>query len=80
MGTFREKSQKYFGKWVAIAGGRLVSFGPNPAKVLERAYAKEVGVVYLEKVGAEDRLTIRIRRNTWPYDRTYEPFPIHAFG
>lgn len=68
--------KKYFGKWVAIAGGQLVSFGSSPAKVLDRAYAKGVGVAYLDKVGAEDRLTIRIRRNTWPYDRTYEPFPI----
>ena len=68
--------KKYFGKWVAIAGGQLVSSGTNPSKVLERAYAKGTDVVYLDKVGAEDRLTIRIRRNTWPYDRRYEPFPI----
>jgi len=68
--------REYSGKWVAISGGRLVSSGLNPSKVLQRAYAKGVGLVYLDKVGREDRLTIRIRRTTWSYDRRYEPFPI----
>jgi len=68
--------REYSGKWVAIAGGRLVSSGLNPSKVLRRAYAKGVKLVYLDKVGVEARLTIRIRRTAWPYDRRYEPFPI----
>jgi len=64
--------EKYGGKWVAIAEGRLVAYGRNPLKVAERAYKRGFGVVYLDKVGVEDRLAIRIRRNTWPYDTMHD--------
>ncbi len=63
---------KYSGKWVAVHKGRVVVVGNDPLSIMEQALAED-GYAYTNKVGDEDRIVIRQRRVSFPYDDTYSP-------
>lgn len=66
---------KHPGKWVAVHKGRVVAVGDDPLAIMEQALASD-GYAYTNKVGEEDRIVIRQRRISFPYDHTYSPTPI----
>jgi hypothetical protein len=66
---------KYSGKWVAVHKGRVVAVGDDPLSIMEQALAED-GYAYTNKVGEEDKIVIRQRRVSFPYDDTYSPTPI----
>lgn len=66
---------KYSGKWVAVHKGRVVAVGEDPLSIMESALAED-GYAYSNKVGDEDKIVIRQRRVTFPYDDSYSPTPI----
>ena len=66
---------KYSGKWVAVHKGRVVAVGDDPLSIMEQALAED-GYAYTNKVGDEDRIVIRQRRISFPYDNTYSPTPL----
>ena len=61
---------KYSGKWVAVHKGRVVAVGDDPLSIMEQATAED-GYAYTNKVGDEDKIAIRQRRVSFPYDDTY---------
>jgi len=66
---------KYPGKWVAVHKGRVVAVGDGPLSIMEQAVAED-GYAYTNKVGEEDKIVIRQRRVSFPYDETYSPTAI----
>jgi predicted aspartyl protease len=66
---------KYRGKWVAVHKGRIVSVADDPLSIMEQALAED-GYAYTNKVGDEDKIVIRQRRVSFPYDDTYSPTPL----
>ena len=66
---------KYPGKWVAVHKGRVVSVADEPLSIMEQALAED-GYAYTNKVGEEDKIVIRQRRISFPYDDTYSPTPL----
>ena len=66
---------KYPGKWVAVHKGRIVAVGDDPLSIMDQALAED-GYAYTNKVGAEDKIVIRQRRVSFPYDETYAPTPL----
>jgi hypothetical protein len=66
---------KYAGKWVAVHKGRVVAVGDEPLAIMDQALAGD-GYAYTNKVGAEDKIVIRQRRVSFPYDDTYSPMPL----
>ena len=71
--TIREELlAKYPGKWVSVHKGRVVAVGDDPLSIMEQALADD-GYAYTNKVGEEDKIVIRQRRVSFPYDDTYSP-------
>ncbi len=66
---------RYSGKWVAVHKGRVVAVGEDPLSIMEDALAED-GYAYTNKVGEEDKIVVRQRRVSFPYDQTYSPTPI----
>jgi Family of unknown function (DUF5678) len=66
---------KYSGKWVAVHRGRVMAVGDDPLSIMEQALAED-GYAYTNKVGEEDKIVVRQRRVSFPYDDTYSPTPI----
>ncbi|MBI2089920.1 MAG: hypothetical protein HYT78_14480 [Deltaproteobacteria bacterium] len=66
---------KYRGKWVAVHKGRVVGAGDDLLSIMEQALAED-GYAYTNKVGEEDKIVIRQRRVSFPYDGAYSPTPI----
>jgi hypothetical protein len=66
---------KYSGKWVAVHKGRVMAAGDDPLSIMEQALAED-GYAYTNKVGDEDKIVVRQRRVSFPYDDTYSPTPI----
>lgn len=66
---------KYRGKWVAVHKGRIVSVADDPLSIMEQALAED-GYAYTNKVGDEDKIVIRQRLVSFPYDDTYSPTPL----
>ena len=66
---------KYPGKWVAVHKGRVVCVADEPLSIMEQALAED-GYAYTNKVGDEDKIVIRQRRVSFPYDATYSPTPL----
>ena len=66
---------KYSGKWVAVHKGRVVAVGDDPLSIMEQALAED-GYAYTNKVGEEDKVVVRQRRVSFPYDASYAPTPI----
>jgi hypothetical protein len=66
---------RYSGKWVAVHKGRIVAIGDDPLSIMEQALSED-GYAYTNKVGEEDKIVIRQRRVSFPYDHTYSPTPI----
>lgn len=66
---------KYSGKWVAVHKGRVVAVADEPLSIMEQALAED-GYAYTNKVGEEDKIVIRQRRVSFPYDDTYSPTPL----
>lgn len=66
---------QYAGQWVAVHKGRVVAVGDNPVSIMEQALAED-GYAYTNKVGEEDKIVIRQRRVSFPYDDTYAPTPL----
>ncbi len=71
----QELLTKYSGKWVAVHKGRVVAVGDDPLSIMEPALAED-GYAYSNKVGDEDKIVIRQRRVSFPYDESYTPTPI----
>lgn len=63
---------KYPGKWVAVHRGRVVAVSDDPLSIMEQALAED-GYAYTNKVGEEDKIVVRQRRVSFPYDNTYSP-------
>ena len=63
---------KYAGKWVAVHKGRVVAVGDDLISVAHKAVAQD-GYAYTNKVGEEDKIVVRTRRVTFPYDGGYGP-------
>ena len=70
---------KYSGKWVAVHKGRVVAVADEPLSIMEQALAED-GYAYTNKVGEEDKIVIRQRRVSFPYDDTYSPTPLPRMG
>jgi hypothetical protein len=66
---------KYSSKWVAVHKGRVTAVGDDPLSIMEQALAED-GYAYTNKVGDEDKIVVRQRRVSFPYDDTYSPTPI----
>jgi len=66
---------QYPGKWVAVHKGRVVSVADEPLSIMEQALAED-GYAYTNKVGEEDKIVIRQRRVSFPYNDTYSPTPL----
>ena len=66
---------KYPGKWVAVHKGRVMAVGDDPLSIMEQALGED-GYAYSNKVGDEDKIVVRQRRVSFPYDDTYSPTPI----
>jgi len=66
---------KYPGKWVAVHSGCVVAVSDDPLSIMEQALAED-GYAYTNKVGEEDKIAVRQRRVSFPYDNTYSPMPI----
>jgi len=73
---------KYPGKWVAVHSGCVVAVSDDPLSIMEQALAED-GYAYTNKVGEEDKIAVRQRRVSFPYDKvsfpydnTYSPMPI----
>jgi len=64
---------KYPGKWVAVHKGRIVAVGEDPLSIVNQALAEDG---YTNKVGEEDKIVIRQRRVSFPYDDAYAPTPL----
>lgn len=58
---------KYLGKWVAVHKGRVVAVADEPMSIMEQALADD-GYGYTNKVGDEDKIVIRQRRNLTSYN------------
>jgi hypothetical protein len=70
-----ELLNKYSGKWVAVHKGRVVAVGDDPLSIMEKALSED-GYAYSNKVGDEDKIVIRQRRVSFPYDDAYSPTPL----
>jgi hypothetical protein len=70
---------KYLGKWVAVHKGRVVAVADEPLSIMEQALAED-GYAYSNKVGDEDKIVIRQRRVSFPYDNAYAPTPLPRMG
>jgi len=68
---------KYTGKWVAVHKGRVIAVADEPLSIMEQALAED-GYAYTNKVGDEDKIVIRQRRVSFPYDDSYSPTPLSA--
>jgi len=66
---------KYAGKWVAVHKGRVIAVAEEPLSIMEQALAED-GFAYTNKVGDEDKIVIRQRRVSFPYDDAYSPTPL----
>lgn len=66
---------KYAGKWVAVHKGRVIAVADEPVSLMDQALADD-GYAYTNKVGEEDKIVIRQRRVSFPYDTTYSPTPL----
>ena len=66
---------KYPGKWVAVHKGRVIAVADDPLSIMEQAVAED-GYAYTNKVGDEDKIVIRQRRVSFPYDDSYSPTPL----
>jgi Family of unknown function (DUF5678) len=66
---------KYSGKWVAVHKGCVVAVADDPLGIMDQALAGD-GYAYTNKVGEEDKIVIRQRRVSFPYDHTYSPTPL----
>ncbi|MCI0424120.1 MAG: DUF5678 domain-containing protein [Acidobacteria bacterium] len=66
---------QYASKWVAVHKGRVVAVGDDPLAIMEQALAED-GYAYTNKVGEEDKIVVRQRRVSFPYDNTYAPTPL----
>lgn len=64
------------GQWVAIADGRVVASGKDLLGVTEQAALLQRGHPYIAKVGEEEQLVFRVRRQQFSYDSAYQPFPL----
>src|SRR5262249_49238197 len=67
--------QQYRGQWVAVHQGRVIAADTNLLAVTEAA-AVTCGHPYIALVGGEDSVQFRVRRASFSYDRTYQPFPL----
>lgn len=63
------------GQWVAVADGRLITSGNDLMEVMEQA-ANHSGHPYVAKVGDEDRVVFKVRREEFTYDTAYGPFAL----
>ena len=66
---------QHAGKWVALHKGHVVAVGDSPLAIMEQALAED-GYAYTNKVGEEDKIIIRQRRVSFPYDNVYAPTPL----
>jgi hypothetical protein len=66
---------QYRGKWVAVHQGKVVAAGDRLIEVLQQASSCD-GHPYIALVGAEDAAIFRVRRAEFPYDQSYQPFPL----
>lgn len=74
-GMRNELLAKYAGKWVAVHKGRVIAVADEPLSIMEQALAED-GYAYTNKVGDEDKIVIRQRRVSFPYDDAYSPTPL----
>lgn len=64
--------KQFQGQWVAVHEGGVVAYGRNLLRVTFEG-AKKHGFAYVNKVGDEDKVNIRIRRVSFGYDTDYSP-------
>lgn len=57
----------YAGQWVAVHNGRVIATGNDLLPVTEAAAASG-GHPYIAKVGEEDQVVFRVRREEFAYD------------
>jgi len=64
----------HFGKWVAIVDGKVAAVGDSAVEVIQQVLAqKGATVMYVKRVGFEDRvLKVRSVSVGW-YDPDYDP-------
>lgn len=53
---------QYAGQWVAVHKGRVVAVGKDPLSIRELPLAEDA-YAYTNKVGDEDKIVVRQRRN-----------------
>ena len=60
---------------MAVDSGKAIVAGTGLMEVMEKASPLS-GHPYVALVGAEDAVVFRVRRTTFAYDQTYQPFPL----
>ena len=65
----------YPGQWVAVAGGKVLTASDDLVTVATQA-ALAGGHPYIARVGAEDQVVFRLRRQEFAFDATYQPFSL----
>jgi hypothetical protein len=66
---------QYLGQWVAVHNGQVIAADPDLVRVTNQAAASG-GHPYIARVGSEDQVVFRIRRQEFGYDPTYQPFAL----
>lgn len=56
MRWLKEHRHEYVGQWVALAGDRLLSYGPNAREVAEAARAAGVAIPFITQIDPPDEL------------------------
>lgn len=66
---------QYQGQWVAVHNGHVIAADTNLLAVTEAAAATG-GHPYIALVGGEDSVQFRVRRASFAYNQSYQPFSL----
>ena len=66
----------YEGKWIAFHNKKVIASGDNIYEVTFLALQKSNSCAYITKVGEEDKLMVKVRRQEFSYNLNYQPFPL----
>ena len=66
----------YEGKWIAFHNKEIIASGDSIYEVTFLALQKSNSCAYITKVGEEDKLMVKVRRQEFGYNLNYQPFPL----
>jgi hypothetical protein len=71
-----ELMKLYRGQWIGVHNGEVLAHGDDLYEVTSQAFQRSNACAYINKVGEEHRLKVKIRRVTFDYDTSYIPFAL----